>query len=720
MDSAVAPPGSYLRYGDFIIIEVDGIEGCEKGGILGSEDVKHSSERFAAINRQQLLSSKCTPMQAEATFNKDDEDSSIIEPRYLGVSAVQEVNGLHHPPRHFFQQNIFQVAHGVGFEAPGQSVHYGTQIRLRLVSTGEYLHVNRQADMLELIPDAVQSKLHLKECNFKISPRYQVRNDGDYVYYKDLVTLSDVVGRQVFCTSSSSILMSVNANQKSGLRLTSYLAHDIALRSIINGGSTLQLYHKDESCFVVANHRHGPSGDATMVEAKPTDTTLLESSTSYWQIETLIAGQYDLRLHGQIYHGTACRLRHVLTSKYLAVKANQVVMVADTEGETEFEFLLNIDDSVGTTQDLLMSTHLPIGVKARLRNRLSGQYIVITKDSKEVQLFVSSSRHEYDKDVFTLFAIPRLFMETVVQVQKYKHGFERMIKRMQAVNLPKIELSLLVERAIEHLEVLLRGENILGQLISSAKSADAKIGLDICNELHFGATLLQLADCALKVVNRQQQRGGICYNESNLAKTAYAVLGKMLERNVGAVYSLLRTGGVSIMVQHLMQLGATSDWTPPLLEMVDTLYEDDRMAQKEHVNILSPADVELLLDSVYERLLAREVPDEYPYRLLARICKPGTGLISSGNQSEYVNKNMQLLVCQYVLGSPFAGRSKSPFWSMMTYRTALGSPKPCRQPDVLISTSICGQFRPTGMSGESFVCALLCTWSDLLINECRK
>jgi hypothetical protein len=127
----------------------------------------------------------------------------------------------------------------------------------------------------------------------------------------------------------------------------------------------------------------------------------------------------------------------------------------------------------------------------------------------------------------------------------------------------------------------------------------------------------------------------------------------------------------------------------------------------ESIDILSPVDVEILLDTVYSRLIAREVPDEYPYRLLAAICKPGIGLITAntGNNVGMVNTKVQNLVCQQLLGPPFPLHKQSPFWSMMTYRTATSSNNlPGKRPEILISTTVFGQCRPSGHSGIYFNC----------------
>jgi hypothetical protein len=189
--------------------------------------------------------------------------------------------------------------------------------------------------------------------------------------------------------------------------------------------------------------------------------------------------------------------------------------------------------------------------------------------------------------------------------------------------------------------------------------------------------------------------------EMKLGRTAYSVLGRMVSKNVGSVYAIVKCGGVSRMIDHLISLDSSCDWTPPLLELVDTLYTERSKDVEEYLNVLTATDIEKLLDAVYYSLFAGEVPDEYYYRLLARICKPGNGLISTSQETEFVNRNMQLLVCQHVLGSPHSHHHKSPFWSMMTYRTVLHSLGQNKFPEVLISSSVVGQFRPMGLSGKS-------------------
>ncbi|RYH29397.1 hypothetical protein EON65_08620 [archaeon] len=694
-DSAALPPEFLLRYGDCVVLEVAGIEGCEFGGLLGSEDSRASSEKFVVGTQSQssLVSSNRRSSYLLPVSKKSEHEEA--DARYLGVSAIKEYNGQKKLPDHFFMQNVFQIAYGVGFEAPGQFVRYGSHIRLVLKSTKEFLHANRQSDLLELTSSRSEVT-HLKECTFKIFPRYQVRTDGEYVYYKDLIVLQDLLGRDVYCTSAKTVTLNSNPQQKTGFKLVKFLSYELATNPYLTGGSTVQLYHKEESCFIIASNM---KDGAVNIDVYNSDTTLLESSSSYWQIETLPRSHREAAVTGVLHHGTPCRLRHIILELYLVIKNGDMALSKEVGAEADFELLLNFDDS-DSSQDILSNVPLAIGSPLRLRNKASGLYVSIDKDIKEEKKFASCSHTDSHKDVFMLLAAPDQLLDAVVQVKKFKHGFSSIVSRLRLPGLTKVEFSSLVSKAIHHLEVLLKGGNVLGQLISSdEESSVTKTSYDICNELGLTTVLLDVADCGICALEGSHDSGEDTMQESTLARAAYAVLAKMVSKNVGSVYAVVKYGGVSKMISHLIKLGSSANWTPPLLELVDTLYSVNGPELHNYLNVLTPHDIEILLDAVYHRLFVGDVPDEYFYRLLARICKPGNGLITTTKGVDFVNRNMQLLVCQHVLGSPLCDHHKSPFWSLMTYRTVLHQVAPNRQPEVLISTSNAGQFRPMGLSG---------------------
>lgn len=222
--------GTYLSYGDFIAFEAKGIEGCAHGGFLGSEDVNAATNRMMSTDSNELI------------VHKHDHDHAAAELRPMNISPTQS---HHTPPIDFFTANIFQVIAGFGFEAAGEPVRYGSQIKLRLKATGEVLTARGDSNLLQLINNIDYEKTSNKECNFRIKTRFDTRAEGEVVYFHDLITLSDYINRSVYCTSSTRVIMVRQPSfQVTGFYLSLYGLHrEVAGKALI-GGDVLQLYHR--------------------------------------------------------------------------------------------------------------------------------------------------------------------------------------------------------------------------------------------------------------------------------------------------------------------------------------------------------------------------------------------------------------------------------------------------------------------------------------------
>lgn len=225
-----APHGTYLCYGDFIAFEAKGIEGCAHGGFLGSEDIS------AATNRMMNTDSN------EVIVHHHGHDNLISELRPMNILPIQ----AHHvPPVDFFTSGIFQVIAGFGFEAAGEPVRYGSQIKLRLKATGEVLSARGDSNLLQLINNIDYEKTSNKECNFRIKTRFDTRAEGEVVYFHDLITLSDYINRSVYCTSSTRVIMVRQPSfQVTGFYLSLYGLHGEVAGKALIGGDVLQLYHR--------------------------------------------------------------------------------------------------------------------------------------------------------------------------------------------------------------------------------------------------------------------------------------------------------------------------------------------------------------------------------------------------------------------------------------------------------------------------------------------
>ncbi len=772
------PSGSYLCYGDLIFFEAfpdnestsnHQLHHVVGGGLVGLESLESSTSRLATINslnyavkgnnlkyqsnesvlqftKKRFLSVNplwvdrdSVPSSSSVNTNGEGNMLHLASKKNHHVhnstasSATSYQNQVFQIPPECFSANIFQVAYGVGFEAPGEPVHYGSQIKLILVSTEEFIRSNSQNDSLELISRQDQERIS-KECNFKLKSSYNVRSEGEFVYFRDLLYFVDFIGRSLYSAGPNHLKLSNQYKQKSGFRILPFLSHREVSDKSLKGGDIFQIYHKVDHCFLMAgmsNNRYDPTTKAQNVQqshhdqvkvfALPQEKTTIETCSTLWQIETipLKTDAIEWKLPGIIMQGRQFYLRHLLSEKYLCVsisaKSEKITLVDFPNEDCCFEFRLNLMSPISISQsnsnDPLEGSRIPCDNDVRILHTKTKKHLkTMGKRNKENgPIFVLSGSH-YDKDVYQIHIAPSDVVEMIFSGKKIRHGMEGMLKRLDQTH------SSMVNRTdiFHKLTILLGSLRENGGFLDPERSNS--YGYMTANDLGMVYLIFKLVDRAFAPLVKTEGDGtnrcmiprdiSECATEMELAKEAYHTLSMLLTRNSDSIYSVLKCGGVKVMIEHLVVLSLSPVkmiWTPPLLEFIEAVHAEE-LQNDIPIDTMGCEDVEVLLDVVYQQLLKEIIPNEYIYSILSRLCKPQSGIMSASY--EKVNRKMQMIVAKHLLGSPYGEDNNSPRNSVFLYRTVLESADELNgeiratHGKLFITTSIYGQFKPCASQGR--------------------
>jgi hypothetical protein len=228
------------------------------------------------------------------------------------------------------------------------------------------------------------------------------------------------------------------------------------------------------------------------------------------------------------------------------------------------------------------------------------------------------------------------------------------------------------------------------------------------NELGITRLLLVLADRVFNSFLTLSESATEGHSDAiEVLQAFYHLLKVIVTSNFASVEAVLAVkGSVRNMLIHQLEgsrkYGAGFD--PPLFQLVDS----SKLAPLEvvsKVELVSSEEVHLLLDDVYATILRQEVPSPFIYRFLAKVCSIIDYVQVGHPVAEYINENLQMSICQQVLGSSAlcSSAETSPFWSAMVYRTIIQDERLSDgsvERRLLISSSPVGQCRPVLPHGE--------------------
>ena len=326
-------------------------------GILSAENISDAACRLVDTD---VIGSNCDDACDPSIHDMTALDQQCPKNKsLLAVSPfVRQENRFVLPPQDLFVNGIMQIAPGEGFEAAGEPVFYGSNVKLVNMRSGQFLCL-RDSNVLELVSPAEMRLLHSKECSFKINPRYTLHSEGEHVAYEDLITLSHFSGKTSTAPVSHVFVMSENSSRKTALRLSPFRSYaprdDDQPHDVLKAGSIIQFYHKVQKSFLTvdmtyvdknSNYGEGEGGKEEAgggggggvqnvyhlqpiyeVKAVLRFSTIIDKSCGFWRLETVPTGESGkpYRVDGNIRVGSRIRLRHVLYDKYLLVKREEEV-----------------------------------------------------------------------------------------------------------------------------------------------------------------------------------------------------------------------------------------------------------------------------------------------------------------------------------------------------------------------------------------------------------
>ncbi|XP_023930445.1 inositol 1,4,5-trisphosphate receptor type 3 [Lingula anatina] len=232
---------------------------------------------------------------------------------------------------------------GSGQQIPGE---------LRHVFTNKFIHVSStQTSRTETSNMKVDLlSYNAKHAEYRIMPRYKVKSEGDIVQVEDQIVLESVKTAGQYLSVSRSHFSAnhvysgcheLNLSVRhSGFTVYRHLKPGPENEDRLLPGAPIQLFHKDIEAYLVAEG----SFDEALVEDvhlrvrqlnQNNPRTLYPSSSAltYWQVEaaeSVIKG-------GVLKWEQQCRLKHMVTRKYLTVDSNmKVTLTSDTDRRTIF------------------------------------------------------------------------------------------------------------------------------------------------------------------------------------------------------------------------------------------------------------------------------------------------------------------------------------------------------------------------------------------------
>ncbi|KAI0214641.1 Inositol 1,4,5-trisphosphate receptor [Lamellibrachia satsuma] len=239
----------------------------------------------------------------------------------------------------------------------GKVIYYGQVVQLKHMYTNKYVHISTTNTSLTEANSmrVLLCDYNAKHAHFRVMPRYKIKAEGDVVHVNDQLILESVkssgqclhvsdtyFGGGYVYSDSYELNLSVGPSSFTIYRRRSPSKTD---DNYILANSPVQIFHKAiEACmsaegvFVEKSvgenvHFRVKSGDLR----KPTSMKPSTSAIIYWQIELendVISGQ-EIRW---LQH---CRIKHMVTRKYLFVDNNGVVSLTDDRLDPNTVFLLH-------------------------------------------------------------------------------------------------------------------------------------------------------------------------------------------------------------------------------------------------------------------------------------------------------------------------------------------------------------------------------------------
>ncbi|EDV25315.1 uncharacterized protein TRIADDRAFT_55241 [Trichoplax adhaerens] len=228
----------------------------------------------------------------------------------------------------------------------GRQLTYGQVVQLKHVFTNKYISASStHTSQTETSNMLVQlSEYEAKHCQFRVMPRYKVKSEGDIIHEGDQIVLESVKSAGQYLHCSQRRFGSLGAQEDSyemnlSVRLSGFTIYsnqkpEAKGEEFLKGVSVVRLFHRELEAYVTAEGLFDDRVTETVhLRVRPVDPSRpkslnpTSSAITYWQIELL-----DEPMKGSIINwGDQCRLRHMVTRKYLIVQPVEQSYVENAE-----------------------------------------------------------------------------------------------------------------------------------------------------------------------------------------------------------------------------------------------------------------------------------------------------------------------------------------------------------------------------------------------------
>jgi len=340
-----------LRFGDTLQLFCEDVGGTGSGGFLAADgfsdghcDIRRVLDEGAASKVADnlfrvvaKLQSGCQKKLAQQLAkslehvggekNPDGEAEAVIDPE--DQAAIDRFRQEAHSEA---VQNAYEVE-----RSAGQVVHYGQTIQLEHLKSGKMLAIRSKevADNESHCQKVCVSEHGGPDAWWVTEPRYRLMGSGEPVRYGDSISISSgkVIGFMLHvakeATHDAALMRdpyeyyecnAYNVDVKTTWKFKCYTPYEPKLKNLIKGGDIVRLLHV-ETNRLLAHADAPPDADAGSVYLQCRRGAV--SADTLWRIE-----HEDASDGRPTRFGTTCRLRHVLTDQYLALRQVSVSMVS--------------------------------------------------------------------------------------------------------------------------------------------------------------------------------------------------------------------------------------------------------------------------------------------------------------------------------------------------------------------------------------------------------
>jgi len=324
-----------------------------------------------------------------------------------------------------------QILENMAKGTDNRKVLYGQVVQLRHVATGRFLKANTSTAQCE--KDCLRASVSDGDdlCQFRIMPRFKVRNEGSAAYYGDMVQLTNekLPGYSIRISPKAydeeepkPLVHELNVSQEaSSMKLIKYRRPDKDSKSFVHTNSDLvRFFHAESECFLAASCN---SGKKKHVPYLRKIKNIIPGDDENISIKGIFVFEYTtVKSSDSVLWDTNIKIRHLATNKYVRVIPKPVtgnnygceLVDSTADNNDSLTFLLAPTDVQGaqvpSTQVSMRIEHQLKDSKGRVQKTLHMSSCSKAKNAHQVKLQQKSfdmifSTVRGDNDAFVLMPL---------------------------------------------------------------------------------------------------------------------------------------------------------------------------------------------------------------------------------------------------------------------------------------------------------------------------